>query len=204
VAITAGKKITAGEADRAILICGTGIGVAIAANKVPGIRATVAPTPSVSSGRFCPTTAKFSLSGNVSSASSSLAGWPESGWVTSSTRAPPLGRRLPRSTITRTPLRSDSGRRARGSVAADIPRYVGYRRCAWHACHVQREPAVHSCRVLTTQAADRRHLGSAGGRGGPSTTGSINDAAVPLRRCVDCEVGWRTAESQGAYGRISG
>jgi ribose 5-phosphate isomerase B len=42
VAITAGKRIVAGEADRAILICGTGIGVAIAANKVPGIRATVA------------------------------------------------------------------------------------------------------------------------------------------------------------------
>ena len=42
VAITAGKKIAAGEADRAILICGTGIGIAIAANKVPGIRATVA------------------------------------------------------------------------------------------------------------------------------------------------------------------
>jgi ribose 5-phosphate isomerase B len=42
VAIVAGKKIAAGEADRAILVCGTGIGVAIAANKVPGIRATVA------------------------------------------------------------------------------------------------------------------------------------------------------------------
>ena len=42
VAIAAGKKIAAGEADRAILVCGTGIGVAIAANKVPGIRATVA------------------------------------------------------------------------------------------------------------------------------------------------------------------
>jgi ribose 5-phosphate isomerase B len=42
VAIAAGEKIRAGEADRAILICGTGIGVAIAANKVPGIRATVA------------------------------------------------------------------------------------------------------------------------------------------------------------------
>jgi ribose 5-phosphate isomerase B len=35
-------KIRAGEADRAILVCGTGIGVAIAGNKVPGIRATVA------------------------------------------------------------------------------------------------------------------------------------------------------------------
>jgi ribose 5-phosphate isomerase B len=42
VAITAATKIAAGEADRAILVCGTGIGVAIAANKVPGIRATVA------------------------------------------------------------------------------------------------------------------------------------------------------------------
>ena len=42
VAITAANKIRAGEADRAILFCGTGIGVAIAANKVVGIRATVA------------------------------------------------------------------------------------------------------------------------------------------------------------------
>ncbi len=42
VAIAAGEKIRSGEADRAILFCGTGIGVAIAANKVPGIRATVA------------------------------------------------------------------------------------------------------------------------------------------------------------------
>lgn len=42
VAIAAAEKIRAGEADRGILICGTGIGVAIAANKVPGIRATVA------------------------------------------------------------------------------------------------------------------------------------------------------------------
>lgn len=35
-------QIAAGEADRAILICGTGLGVAIAANKVPGIRAVTA------------------------------------------------------------------------------------------------------------------------------------------------------------------
>jgi ribose 5-phosphate isomerase B len=42
VAIIAAERIAAGEADRAILVCGTGIGVAIAANKVPGIRATVA------------------------------------------------------------------------------------------------------------------------------------------------------------------
>ena len=42
IGIAAGEKIRSGEADRAILFCGTGIGVAIAANKVPGIRATVA------------------------------------------------------------------------------------------------------------------------------------------------------------------
>lgn len=42
IAIAAGEKIAAGEADRAILICGTGLGVAIAANKVPGIRAATA------------------------------------------------------------------------------------------------------------------------------------------------------------------
>lgn len=42
VAIAAASRIAAGEADRAILICGTGIGVAVSANKVPGIRATVA------------------------------------------------------------------------------------------------------------------------------------------------------------------
>ena len=42
VAVEAAEKIAAGEADRALLICGTGLGVAIAANKVPGIRAVTA------------------------------------------------------------------------------------------------------------------------------------------------------------------
>ena len=42
VAIEAATRIARGEADRAILVCGTGIGVAIAATKVNGIRATVA------------------------------------------------------------------------------------------------------------------------------------------------------------------
>ncbi|KAF9026963.1 hypothetical protein BDZ89DRAFT_952586 [Hymenopellis radicata] len=42
VAVAAAKKIAAGEADRALLICGTGLGVAISANKVPGIRAVTA------------------------------------------------------------------------------------------------------------------------------------------------------------------
>ena len=42
VAIAAAEMIARGEADRAILICGTGLGVAIAANKVQGIRAVTA------------------------------------------------------------------------------------------------------------------------------------------------------------------
>jgi ribose 5-phosphate isomerase B len=33
------KKVSSGAADRGILICGTGIGMAISANKFPGIRA---------------------------------------------------------------------------------------------------------------------------------------------------------------------
>ena len=41
-AVDAAKLINSGEADRALLICGTGLGVAISANKVPGIRAVTA------------------------------------------------------------------------------------------------------------------------------------------------------------------
>jgi len=42
VAVTAAAMVARGEADRALLICGTGLGVAIAANKVRGIRAVTA------------------------------------------------------------------------------------------------------------------------------------------------------------------
>ncbi|UUT36020.1 ribose-5-phosphate isomerase [Microbacterium elymi] len=42
VAIAAAEKVAAGDADRALLVCGTGLGVAIAANKVAGIRAVTA------------------------------------------------------------------------------------------------------------------------------------------------------------------
>jgi len=42
VATTAAEMIARGEADRAVLVCGTGLGVAIAANKVAGVRAVTA------------------------------------------------------------------------------------------------------------------------------------------------------------------
>ena len=42
VAITAAEMVRDGKADRALLVCGTGLGVAIAANKVSGIRAVTA------------------------------------------------------------------------------------------------------------------------------------------------------------------
>ncbi|KAF6828870.1 ribose 5-phosphate isomerase b [Colletotrichum musicola] len=41
-AIAAAEAVAKGEADRALLICGTGLGVAISANKVPGVRAVTA------------------------------------------------------------------------------------------------------------------------------------------------------------------
>jgi len=42
VAIAAAELVASGEADRALLFCGTGLGVAISANKVPGVRAVTA------------------------------------------------------------------------------------------------------------------------------------------------------------------
>lgn len=40
--LAAAQAVADGQADRAVLVCGTGIGMAISANKVEGIRATVA------------------------------------------------------------------------------------------------------------------------------------------------------------------
>jgi len=42
VAVDAARLVAEGKADRALLVCGTGLGVAISANKVPGIRAVTA------------------------------------------------------------------------------------------------------------------------------------------------------------------
>jgi ribose 5-phosphate isomerase B len=37
-----GREVSTGAFDRGILVCGSGIGMAIAANKIPGVRASVA------------------------------------------------------------------------------------------------------------------------------------------------------------------
>jgi ribose 5-phosphate isomerase B len=45
IAVAVAKRIAAGEFTRGILVCGTGIGMAIAANKVPGVRAACCHDP---------------------------------------------------------------------------------------------------------------------------------------------------------------
>lgn len=40
-----GEAVARGEVEKGVLICGTGIGISLAANKVPGIRAAVCSEP---------------------------------------------------------------------------------------------------------------------------------------------------------------
>ncbi|HEX2862060.1 MAG TPA: ribose-5-phosphate isomerase [Lacunisphaera sp.] len=42
IAVAAAERVAQGKADRGLLVCGTGLGMAIAANKVPGVRAATA------------------------------------------------------------------------------------------------------------------------------------------------------------------
>jgi RpiB/LacA/LacB family sugar-phosphate isomerase len=44
-ALKVARLVAAGQADRGVLVCGTGIGMSIAANKVHGIRAALATNP---------------------------------------------------------------------------------------------------------------------------------------------------------------
>jgi ribose 5-phosphate isomerase B len=42
LAAEVGRRVASGEFDRGILVCGSGVGMAMAANKIPGIRAVAA------------------------------------------------------------------------------------------------------------------------------------------------------------------
>jgi ribose 5-phosphate isomerase B len=41
IAKTVGERVRSGEVQRGVLVCGTGIGMSISANKVPGVRAAL-------------------------------------------------------------------------------------------------------------------------------------------------------------------
>jgi ribose 5-phosphate isomerase B len=38
-AAAVGRRVSAGQAERGVLVCGTGVGMAMAANRIPGVRA---------------------------------------------------------------------------------------------------------------------------------------------------------------------
>jgi hypothetical protein len=59
-AIADAEKVAHGEADRGVLICGSGAGMAIAANKVKGIRAALAVNPEAPAWRGRTTISTFS------------------------------------------------------------------------------------------------------------------------------------------------
>lgn len=42
---TVARSVASGESDRGVLLCGTGQGMAMAANKIPGVRAAVVSEP---------------------------------------------------------------------------------------------------------------------------------------------------------------
>lgn len=48
-----GEAVASGEVEKGVLICGTGLGISLAANKVPGIRAAVCSEPFTASMAVC-------------------------------------------------------------------------------------------------------------------------------------------------------
>jgi ribose 5-phosphate isomerase B len=50
------RSVAAGEAERGVLVCGSGVGVAIAANKIDGVRAANVVDPEMARMSRCTTT----------------------------------------------------------------------------------------------------------------------------------------------------
>ena len=75
------KAILSGECDRGIVMCGTGIGVSMAANKIPGIRAACCSDYSVPNTPGPTMTPTSSAWGNGSSDRAWPANWQTSFWT---------------------------------------------------------------------------------------------------------------------------
>ena len=93
VAVAAAEQVADGRADRALLVCGTGLGVAISANKAPASARLPPTTASPSNDPYSATTPRCCASGNGSSAWNWPADWPGNGSTTASTEAPPPQRK---------------------------------------------------------------------------------------------------------------
>ena len=91
IAIKVGAAVASGEYDRGILICGTGIGVSLAANKVPGVLAALV------SDVYSAERARKSNDANPPS--SSLVAPPSPRWTASGSTRPPASE----------PLRKEAG-----------------------------------------------------------------------------------------------
>jgi len=79
IGVAAAKLVAEGKADRALLVCGTGLGVAISANKVKGVRAVTAHDSFWVERSVLSNNAQVSCWASGSSGSISPAGWPPSG-----------------------------------------------------------------------------------------------------------------------------
>src|SRR3712207_6131956 len=86
VGIDVAQAVARGEARRGLLVCGTGIGMAISANKVPGIRATVAHDSYSVERSVLSNDCQVLTLGRALSVWSWPSGWSTSGSTTSSTQ----------------------------------------------------------------------------------------------------------------------
>ena len=97
LSFAAAEEVAAGRADRALLICGTGVGTAIAANKVRGIRAATAHDLLTVRGSVETITRKFYVWGKTSLLRLPLGHWSISGWICAMTQAAAMRLRLAKS-----------------------------------------------------------------------------------------------------------